>query len=214
MAHGKVAKRQSHQSITSGEGEGVVVGIVRERSPSGLGITLDFTGAPVPHRRFSADAAWIAVGSDMVRVLFGQFRAAGPELEHVVVLRLPFLGVRTFVESMKGVSESAHGYLARVDSTPSPSVDRKNIPDQTFTLDANIIVAGFSGREACLDLYHSSPQVRVALKRGGSEFRAEPIARVTLTTQLMMELHDGLASGLASFPVEEELQHVEVEVDK
>src|SRR5438093_7789356 len=86
VASGKLAKRQIHQPITSGEGEGVVVGVVRERLPGGIGIALDFTGAPVPQRRFSADAAWIAFGSDMVRILFGQFRAAGPELEHVVVL--------------------------------------------------------------------------------------------------------------------------------
>ena len=107
MAGGKVSKRPIHQALTPGEGEGVVIGIVRDRSPAGTGIALDFSGAPVPQRRFSADAAWVAFGSDMVRVLFGQFRAAGPELEHVVVLRLPFTAVRFFVDSMKGVSVTA-----------------------------------------------------------------------------------------------------------
>ena len=166
MAQQKIVKRQIHQPITSGEGEGVVVGVVKERLAGGIGIALDFTGAPVPQRRFSADAAWIAFGTDMVRILFGQYKAAGPELEHVVVLRLPFSGVRFFVESMKGVAQTAHGYLARINNAASPAVDQKSIPDQTFTLDANIIISGFSGREACMDLYHSSPQVRVALKRG------------------------------------------------
>ena len=116
-----------------------------------------------------------------------------------------------FVESMKGVAQTAHGYLARINNAASPAVDQKSIPDQTFTLDANIIISGFSGREACMDLYHSSPQVRVALKRGASEFRAEPIARVTLTTQLMMDIHDELAAKVDTLPTEEE-QQGEVEV--
>lgn len=209
---GKIAKRHVQPPISAGEGEGVVVGIVRERLSGGeVGtIALDFTGAPVPARRFSADAAWIAVGTDVVRILFAQFKAAGPEIEHVVVLRLPFAGVRLFIHSMKGVSKTAYDYLEKIHNAPSPQVDKNRLPDQTFTMDANIIIAGFSGREACMDLYHSSPQVKVALKRGSNEFRAEPIARVTLTTRLMMDLHDELASKVDSLPVDE---HSEVEVE-
>lgn len=209
---GKIAKRNIHPPISSGEGEGVVVGIVRERLSGGeVGIALDFTGAPVPGRRFSADAGWVAVGTDVVRILFAQFKAAGPEIEHVVVLRLPFSGVRLFIHSMKRVSVAAHGYLEKVNNAPSPKVDRESLPDQTFTMDANIIIAGFSGREACMDLYHSSPQVKVALKRGSNEFRAEPIARVTLTTRLMIDIHDELAAKVAELPQDE---HNEVVIEE
>lgn len=213
VAQGKVAKRHIQPPISAGEGEGVVVGIVRERLSGGdVGtIALDFTGAPVPARRFSADAAWVSIGTDVVRILFGQFKAAGPEIEHVVVLRLPFSGVRLFIHSMKRVSETATDYLKRVNNAGSPEVDKKRLPDQTFTMDANIIIAGFSGREACMDLYHSSPQVKVALKRGSNEFRAEPIARVTLTTRLMMDIHDELKAKVAELPADE---HDEILVEE
>ena len=84
----------------------------------------------------------------------------------------------------------------------SPSVDKENLPDQTFTLDANILAAGLAGREACLDLYNSSPQVKVALQQGSNEFRAEPVARVQLTTRLLMDVYAELAASEKSLPLD------------
>ena len=203
MAQGKLAKRTFHQAVTNREGEGVVVGLVRQRSSTGYGIALDFTSAPVPERRFSADTAWIAFAPDMVRILFGQFKGAGPDLEHVVVVRMSFLAARFFLDSMKGVSRTGHDYLSKINDSQPLADPPRNLPAQTFTLDANIIIAGFSGREACMDLYYSSPHVKVALQRGANEYRADPVARVMLTTRLMMNIHDELASKRSTFPSDE-----------
>lgn len=183
--------------------------MVREKSAGTIGILLDFSTAPVPDRRFSADAAWVVVGNDLVRILFAQYKAAGPKIEHLVVVRVPFVGVRQFLHSMTSVAVTGRSILEKVGDKVSAPVDKENLPDQTFTLDANIIAAGLSGREACLDLYNSSPQVKVALKRGSNEFRAEPVARVLLTTRLLMDIHDELAASEKSLP--EDGSGIEVE---
>lgn len=194
-------KRQLHQVVTTRAGEGAVIGIVREKLGGGVGISLDLSSAPVPDRRFSADAAWIVFGIDLVRILFAQYKVAGPQIEHLVVLRVPFIAVRQFLHSMAGgVAETGHRFLESVGDKTSPPVDKSSIPDQTFTLDSNIIVAGLSGREACLDLYNSSPQVKLALKMGSNEFRAEPVARVQLTTRLLMDIYDELSAKADSLP--------------
>ena len=176
--------------------------MVRKEVAGGVSVALDFTSAPVPDRRFSADAAWVVLGSDLVRILFAQYRAAGPQVEHVVVVRVPFTAVRYFVSSMESVGPQGKEYLARVKNPPSPEVDKDKLPEQTFTLDANIMVAGFSDREACIDLYNSSAQAKVALKQGSGEFRAEPIARVFLTTRLLIDLFDELSAMVSKLPAD------------
>lgn len=197
------AKRQLHQVLTTRAGEGAVIGMVREKLAGGVGISLDLSSAPVPDRRFSADAAWIVFGIDLVRILFAQYKVAGPQIEHLVVLRVPFVGVRQFLQSMTGgVAETGRGFLESVGDNTSAPVDKNSIPDQTFTLDANIIVAGLSGREACMDLYNSSPQVKLALKMGSNEFRAEPVARVLLTTRLLMDIYGELSAKENSLPAD------------
>lgn len=195
------AKRQLHQVLTTRAGEGAVIGMVREKLAGGVGISLDLSTAPVPDRRFSADAAWIVIGVDLVRILFAQYKVAGPQIEHLIVLRVPFVGVRQFLQSMRGsVADTGRRFLESVNDNVSPPVDKNSIPDQTFTLDANIIVAGLSGREAILDLYNSSPQVKLALKLGSNEFRAEPVARVLLTSRLLIDIYDELSGKEDSMP--------------
>lgn len=195
------------------ESEGVVIGVVRNRTADGYGVQLDLSNAPVPERRFSADGGWVVPGTDIIRIVFAQYKGVGPEVEHYVVLRVSFDGVRMFVQSMKSVSETGHAFLEKIGNPPSPEIDRKSISAQSFTLDANIIIAGYSGREACMDLYYSSPQVKVALRRGGNEYRAEPVARVMLTTRLLLDIYQELALTIQTLPADDEQIEVEVEHD-
>lgn len=216
MLHSAVASKrpQKHHPIQAltRPGEGVVVGMVRDRSSASGTIyyRLDFRNTPVPDRKFAADAAWVEVNADMVRVMFGQFLLSGPKLEHVVVLRLPFTAARQFIRSMKaGLAEMARSHLTKYSAPESPSVNRTDLPNRTFTLDANIVLAGFSGREACFDLYHTSPHVIVALIGGADEYRAEPVARVILTTRLMLDIYDQLLAKHDELPAD----HTEEEQD-
>lgn len=214
------SRRQQHLPAVHRirESEGPVIGVAK-KTASGTAIGIDFSGAPVPDRRFPADGAWVAVGDDMVRIVFAQFRAAGPEIEHIVTVRVSFEGARHFLKTMESVAqgseesviETARKHLAKIKAAPSPKIDRKSTAKQSFTLDANILIAGFSNREACLDLYQSSPQVKLAILRGSTEFRAEPVARVTLTTRLLTELFEELSA--ASIPTDGQDDGVEVEIE-
>jgi hypothetical protein len=202
-----VAKSQKTHLIQSvmRPGEGVVMGHVAHVEPGSNVVSLDLSGAPVPDRRFGADAARVAVGTDVVRILFGQFRGAGPHFEHVVVVKVPYTAASNFLRSLQGeVSEVANGFLTRYKVAPAPRFDDKELPSQTFTLDANILIVGVTGREACIDLYHVSPHVFKVLQRGGREFRGEPVARVILTTRLVMDIADFLRVNLPKRPEEED----------
>jgi hypothetical protein len=101
-----------------------------------------------------------------------------------------------------GIVERAQAHLAKYGAPDSPAADRDNLPQQTFTLDANIILSGFSGREACFDLYHTSPHVIMALIQGGEEYRAEPVARVILTTRLMLDIYEELTKKQDAIPTD------------
>jgi hypothetical protein len=139
----------------------------------------------------------------MVRIMFGQYLLSGPKLEHLIVLRLPFTAARQFARSMReGVAEKARNHLTKYMAPPSPPANRTDLPKQTFTLDANIVLAGFSGREACFDLYHTSPHVIVALMGGADDYRAEPVARVILTTRLMLDIYEELEASQGSLPAD------------
>ena len=167
-------------------------------------IAIDMTAAPVPDRRFAADAVWVEVGSDLARGFFAQYRGAGPRVEHLIVLRVPFKGARQFISSMNGeLIEKARNYLERFAVPSPPPVDRENFPNQSFTLDANILIAGFAGREACLDLYHTSPYVTMELQKGSKQLRAEPVARVILTTRLLIDMYRELERNKDSMPLDE-----------
>jgi len=169
--------------------------------PGGIVVSVDMSTAPVPDRGFSADAGWVVIGVDLVRIVFAQYKAVGPDIEHIVVVRVPFSAAHAFLDSMSGnVASTAANFLESISDRTSPPVNKDSVPTHSVTLDANILVVGVSGREACLDLYHSSPQVRVAIKKGSNEFRAEPVARVTLTTRVLMDIYEGIARERDSIP--------------
>jgi hypothetical protein len=103
---------------------------------------------------------------------------------------------------MGEVAALGRDYLNRFNVPPAREWEKKAMTGQTFSLDANVIIAGFSAREGCLDFYHASPHVIRALLKGG-DFYAEPIVRVMLTTRLLMHIHDLLEEKKATMPFDE-----------
>lgn len=198
-------KRELTQPITL-RGEGVRIATKHQQLIRGGAVvgaaTLDFTGAQVPDRRFSADAGSVEVGSDVARILFAQANALGDKYEHLVVVKISFGGVYSFLRSMKEVAATGHDYIDKFKLSSPPAFDRQRAPSQSYALDANIIITGLHGRESVMDFYHASPHVMRALKSGG-DFYAEPVVRVVLTTNLMMNIYDRLAEKKASMPADE-----------
>lgn len=187
------------------KGEGALLTTVRgpfEPGRSGHQITIDLSSAPVPDRRYAADAAWIEVGSDMARLYLVQRKAIGAGLQSVLLVRIPFIGVRQFLSSMPTVAADARRFVSQVAAKLSGDEYKGESPQQTFTVDANVIAVAFAGREACMDLYHASPYVIHGLKSGG-DFYAEPVARVNMSTQTLLGIYDTLDAQKDSIPIDD-----------
>ena len=68
-------------------------------------------------------------------------------------------------------------------------------------MDANVVAVAFSGREACMDFYYTSPQVIAAVQKGG-EFQSSPQVRVILTSRQLMAVYDELLKQKNSIPLD------------
>ena len=117
---------------------------------------------------------------------------------------MPFRGVRVFLNSMIPVAKTAREFMEKNSIRSAVLLDLKGQqePVQTATVEANIIAAAYSGREACMDFYHSSSFAIHGFGISG-KFFAEPTVRVTLTLPLMMGIHDWLMKRKSEMPADE-----------
>jgi hypothetical protein len=190
-------------------GEGVVMGIVRHDKVASGGVvsqtvSVDFSSAQVPDRRYAADVGAIVMSDNMVRLIFGQTNPIGKGLTTLLVIHIPYQAARTFLDSMGDLVELAHEYMKKFKVGESSLLELKNQekPEQIATVESNIILAAFSGREACMDFYHSSPFARKGFGISG-KFFAEPTVRVTLGLPLLMAIYDWLKSHKGKLPADE-----------
>ncbi len=189
------------------KGEGVHIATLRAAVTNSAGVSkdavsIDLSSAQVPDRRYAADAVRVEVGEDMVRIFFAQRKPPGDGLQSILLIRVSFLGARQFLRSMEPIVGQVKGYLAKFHIRIPPQLDIKETPNQTVTLDANIVAAGFSAREACLDFYHVSPYVILGM-RSGADMYADAVVRVILTTSILMSIYDALVAEKASLPADE-----------
>lgn len=201
-----VKGQQLTQRVTR-PGEGVAMGVVHTKNigTSELqALTIDISSAQVPERRYAAEVGAIIMSDNMVRLLFGQTKPIGTGLNSLLVIHIPYRAAITFRKSMSELVVGAREYMARFKVGNSTLLDLKSQtePAQTATVESNIIIAAFSGREACMDFYHTSP---FAIKGVGltGKFFAEPTVRVTLGLPLMMAIYDWLETHKKDMPADE-----------
>jgi hypothetical protein len=189
------------------KGEGVHIATLRTPVTSSAGVTkeavsIDMSSAQVPDRRYPADAVRVEVGEDMVRIFFAQRKPVGDGLQSILLIRVAFLGARQFLRSMEPIVGQVKAYLAKFNIRVPSQLDIKEAPNQTVTLDANIVAAGFSAREGCLDFYYVSPYAILGM-RGGGDMYADPVVRVFVTTSNLVAIYDTLVANKASLPADE-----------
>ena len=197
----KAKKNQLVQRLTR-PNEGVAIDIIRHPMREGAKsqqISMDMSSAPVPDRRYPADVASVLVSDDMVRLLFGQRKLTGTGLLSVLVINISFWGVRQFLSSMVGVAKTGRTHMEEHRIPAAQLFQVKEEPNQTVPLAANIIAAAYAGREACMDFYHASSFSMRGLGLGAGFF-AEPVVRITLTTPLLLAIHDGLEAKKDRLP--------------
>ncbi|HVA76755.1 MAG TPA: hypothetical protein VNF27_02625 [Candidatus Binataceae bacterium] len=187
-------------------GEGKEIEVIRRAVPQTDGTTvyefdIDISHAPVPDRRYLADAAAILFSGGAVRLVLGQQRLLSPnDLRSAVVVFLSAQAVTQFLRSCKDFHPVVSKY-AEQHHMVEPIADIQTEPEHTTFITSNVILTAFSGREACLDFYNSSPFVLAVAQRGG-KWALDPILRVDLSTGLLVAILDkmeSLKSGLPTF---------------
>jgi len=167
---------------------------------AGFQISLDLLSAPVPERRYVADAANVTYNNGFVHLIFWQKKITGNEARSMVIVSLTSLSILQYFQN----AEAQIGQLEKLSSTQQKlegSLDKlPEEPAQTVCLAANIIATGWSGREACMDFYHASPFVLGMIATNNSKFTAEPIVRVNLSTGVLLALFSQLKLLKPSFP--------------
>lgn len=202
-----MAKGQQLTQRFTRPGEGVAMGVVYQKNVDGTkaqAFSIDISNAQVPDRRYAAEVGAIVMSDNMVRLLFGQTKPIGKGLSSMLVIHIPYRGARAFMDSMSALVGLAREYMKSYGVKDSSLLDLKSQeePAQTATVESNIIVAAFSGREACMDFYHSSPFAIHGVGVTG-KFFAEPTVRVTLGLPLMMAIYDWLESHKGELPADD-----------
>ena len=197
----KVKHTPVHRLNKPGEGASLVVSrehSVDVKGATGVLLTIDFTSAPVPDRRYAADIAAVERVNDMVNIIFGQTKVGGG-FRSLLIINMSASAVHQFLRSLADILPTIREYAKRISLAKVDLTEVGQEPNQTVALTANLVAASQSGREACLDFYYSSPWVMMQVKKGG-EFAAEPIVRITLTTGLLLAISTKLESVGAELP--------------
>lgn len=189
------------ESYKARVGEGNVLEVTRKihSKPDGsVGflITLDLNNAPVPDRRYVADAADAKYQNDYVYLMFWQRKISGDEARSMVIIVLSAASVLQFLRNADGPV----GKLLKSDRN-MPLTILGQEPAQTVCLAASIVAGAWTGSEACMDFYHASPFVISNLPNG--KLAAEPVVRVTVPTGLMAALWRKVESFKVLFPKDE-----------
>ena len=205
-----MAKKSTHVAIEKhprpGEGVALQTTVRRDVTTSGRTgqlISVDLTQAPVPDRRYVSDAAAIVADEHELKVCFAQRKLASDSLRSMLVVHIPYEGVYRFLESLDGFVSTLKEFAKKVDLAKAQLMDIKEEPAQTVALTANIVGVSFSGRDACLDFYHTSAFAIMALKSGGP-FVVDPVVRVTLTSGQLLSIIERVQAMKDSFPRREE----------
>src|SRR5690349_15287095 len=90
--------------VRSRPGEGAVLEISRKMVPhpngtAGFQISLDLLSAPVPERRYVADAANVTYNNGFVRLIFWQKKISGNEARSMVLVSLTSLAVLQYFQN-------------------------------------------------------------------------------------------------------------------
>jgi hypothetical protein len=177
-------------------GEGAALSVSRRIVPrpdgtNAVELSVDLQAAPVPERRYVADACAVLRSDDFVLLAFGQRRLVGSGCRSLVVLSMSAEAIRSFLKTCDGFLERVAAFLERNGLARSPLLDLTEEPPQTVHLAANVVAVAQAGRESCLDLYHVSPwSIRSVSTR--NQLVIDPIVRIDMPTALLVPVVEQL----------------------
>ncbi len=189
--------------IRPGEGELVPIRhthVVNVDGTSATAMEINLGQAAVPDRKYLADVSCVVHEDHELALLFGQKRLSGNKLRSLLIVRMPAPRV---LMMLKTVSEMKSPTLAEVAKALAITTEHlppvPEEPDQTLALASNMAMLAFSGREACLDFYHSSP-FAVAAAPKAQKLAVEPVVRVEMRTGALLAMLDHIQDLASKFP--------------
>jgi hypothetical protein len=181
-------------AVSSGRSEGHPVPMVAvARSEGSVMFGLDMGSAPVPTRRYAADACSIDIKSGDVRFIFAQRSLNDEEFESALVVRLNPLAARQFIDSLKGIQEPTIAQVASNVGESIRALEPITKARQMVSVLANLASVAIAGFESCVDFYHASAFAMRAIDvKGKNQLELEPVVRVELRTGLFLAVLEAL----------------------
>ena len=207
---GKTSTGKSVVARTSrmGEGYAVEVAIIpAAKAGDQAHYSIDMGGLPVPDRRLSCDAVALVRSDFMMKLLFAQQNAVGDGVVSLLVVQMNFEAVENFVRTMVPLEEGIAKLEDKHNFPKGKLSEFKGPVQHSATVNASIVMAGYSGTDGCLDFYYTSPFAIKSINFGNT-LSVEPVVRVHVPTPLLVAMSRGLREFSKSFPkVESEVEH-------
>ncbi|MEO8184003.1 MAG: hypothetical protein ABI895_34715 [Deltaproteobacteria bacterium] len=161
-------------------------------------ISVDLKKLPIPDRSYVADAVAIDTDGAFVRIFFAQRRLDGKSLRSLLIVSMSPEAVRTFVDSSVSFLGSLNSYMATHDiAAAEPLTFPIAEPEHVVSLRANLVAAGFSGRDAELQFFHLAPFAVHKAQIGVGDPPVESLVRVDLSAYMVHAFLLGLTEYAA-----------------
>lgn len=186
-----------HARPRPGEGYSLDVTLTATQGDKGL-VNINLAELPVPDRKFSCDAVGIKDNPNLVQLLFAQSLPVGAGYLSMLVINMSLEAVQQFVHS---VTDDFYAEYSRNSTSypPGSLTDFLSNANQTVILPGSMVIAGYTGTDACMDFYHASPfsvQQVATIKK----LSVEPVVRVHLPSPLMFAMLSALKRVSENLP--------------
>lgn len=196
------SKQNKSQVIRAGRiGEGHLVEVSRlsvAKDGQSQQFGIDLQSLPVPDRRLSCDTVSFVRTDYMVKLLFAQKEVVGEGYLAMVVVQMTFDAIHNFLRSVNTL-EAGLKELMNGQYPTGEVVQIKEKPQQSAVVTANLVFAGYSGTDACLDFYYTSP---FSIKSINilNKVSVEPVVRINVPTHLLVAMYSSLQKIAHSLP--------------
>lgn len=163
--------------------------------------SLSLDGAPVPDRRYAADTVHLDRVGDAIHIMFGQTTINRERLRSLVVIKVYPETIRRFLGTCGTFWPQFQAFIERNKIEKPKLMPLKEEPAQVVALVANVLAAGYTGREAVMDFYHFNA---LALKKlnESSELAVDPVVRIDLSAAALAALIETLNNLKEELPPE------------
>ena len=193
------------------QNDGIAMGVKKtiEMRPDGqsvVAVSIDFTTAPVPDRKYVADIASVIGYDHSIKLLFGQNKLP-KGLRSLLVVDMSPSAITKFVTTISEVNNPSYRDIAELTQLSTPKLTKiTDEPDQTVAFKANIISSAASGEDACIDFYYISPFAMRDLATN-DKVSIDPVVRVDIQVNLFVSLLEELERVVKKYPQLKEYGH-------